>query len=195
MKRPDIIFLTVIICGLIYTSCDSQSPGEPPVWVNYYAFVDEEGKDFFDNNPDYSVENLRIGLSLDMEGNIQIGMLNEGYYYKVNGFNVFGTGPFIRQNQYWHFGNGDVDTLRNSWNPLSVTAENAYNLKSFEHIFNGKVIEKWDFTGSHTVKDWINGNNVGGDILLHERAEGRGFENIKIVYILKKPQPEEFADN
>lgn len=37
----------------------SNLGGEPPVWANYYILVDENGKDFFDSNPDYDLSKLQ----------------------------------------------------------------------------------------------------------------------------------------
>lgn len=177
-----------IILGLLTIlalySCTNPS-GEPPLWSNYYILVDENGLDFFGDNPEYDLSKLRVcfefpGNCTEVSARDDLKMMytffNSSYVFE---FPVFFTHPYLID-----FGNGDIDTLSWEWSPAQSDYENAYHkLTSYSHIYNGEIVEKWEFQNRQEVNDWINGNI---SILRNSIEE---FEKMRVVKIVKKRNP------
>lgn len=171
----------------LFALCNcTNSEGEPPAWSNYYILVDENGKDFFDNNSDYELNKLlgctqipdRCPISIFAEYDQQSmsAYFNSSHLLSFSAFTPF---PI-----YLDFGNGDIDTLSWNWSPSNAKNENNYlELKTYSHIYNGKIVEKWEFQNRQEVNDWINGN------ISVFRSNFEEFEKMRVVKIVKKKNP------
>ncbi len=179
MNLPKIIFVLIII--IAFSNC-TDSGGEPPVWSNYYILVDENGLDFFDNNPDYDLSKLRV--CFDFPGNCTELLAREdlkSMYTFFNSSYVFEFPVFYKNPNIIDFGNGDIDTISWQWSPVRTDYENAYHkLNSYSHIYNGEIVEKWEFQNRQEVNDWINGNISVFKNSIEE------FEKMRVVKIVKK---------
>jgi hypothetical protein len=190
MKNLFNIIVAIVILTQSISCQESGGPQEPPVWFHYFVLLDEEGRDFFETNPSYHIENFRICLTQN-ENNCY--KLEEEPAFveliKQNGENVIGMTPGslsiegrMKTERYFDFGNGDIDTLTFNWAPQSEKPQDRYdNLDYFQFFLNGGLIHEYNFIEKDPAWYMLVSNN--GSI---EKDE------IFKIYITKKPQPEEF---
>jgi len=174
--------LIYLLLGLFFIShagCsdDNNSPGEPIVWYQYFAFVDEEGNDFFKNNSYYT----NVFLLSDF------GEFEFEDSLSINDINVFGYGAWGPSIQYISFGNGDIDTLTKTWEPKSVgnIGGSFEKLESLTFHYNGSEIATWDFVQNPELFNELKERNK------HSIARPTATDPIYIE-IVKTANPNEF---
>ncbi len=174
-------YLALGLFIISHASCtdNNTSPGEPIVWYQYFAFVDEEGNDFFENNIDYKTINIyspRYQTHLKFDDSL-----------KIDGINIYGYGAFGPSTQYFSFGNGDIDTLTKVWEPASIGNVSASidEVENITFLYNGIEIETWDFVQNPRLLNELKERNKNS--IAHPTAT-----NPIYIKITKKANPDEF---
>jgi len=159
MKNISLILASLLF--LIVVSCkEEDTEGEPIVWYHYYAFVDENGNDFFQSYAEY-YETVGI-FTPNFNGTGTNGVYSFEDSTQIDLINIFGTGLWGGSRSYFSFRNGDIDTLTKTWKPASVQSLAAQfdELDEITFSYNGKVVETWDFVENPELLNELKRRNV-----------------------------------
>ncbi len=177
--------LVVLLVLSVLVHCNESSP-EPRFWEHFYVFVDENGNNFFDSNPEYFADSVMHDadwqspqpfLSDKFENNLFTSEKYEEY-------DVFETGAWSRE-LFIFFGNGDIDTLTPKWSPERLHGKFDFFMKeykSFKYFYNSELILHWDFEKNPELQRWD---------LIGLYGNGTPY----IIEIPKAADPDEFDGN
>lgn len=170
--------LLILISALFSFSCQSQeSPGEPPIWSHFIRLETYEGKDYFTENGNYKISDLKL-CTIRSEPFCTLVTSDTLYYTEKDGFNVIGVGR--NGDRFLDFGNGDIDTLSYQWSPNVDPSSNFNNLDYFDVFYNGKKVYRYDF--ENDAPSWEE---------MMKRNGNKFKENLIIIPIVKEDSEEE----
>lgn len=174
MKVIQLVLFLLFVPFIFLHSC--QNPcrfDDPIVWDMFYAFVDVNNHDFFKNNPDYDQPKVFTNHS-----NISEPAFIE---LELDSLSVLGYESWTHE-QYFDFGNGDVDTLLIVWRPANGSIANCIQeVDEVDFIYNDVLVERWD-----------NKNRLNGIPRRNGGVERTTNPNPVFIKIPKKRNPEEF---
>ena len=102
-----------------------------------------------------------------------------------DGFHQFVLGGWAGPITYFHYGNGDIDTLSVSFVPdFDSPIANFKRIKYVRFYFNNKLIEEWDFNNHPEKRDSILMFNT-------EEARLNGFNSEVVIRVPKSPDLDE----
>lgn len=188
MKKSQIIYAFIFLISF-YSCQDSGGPQEPAVWYHNFVFLDEEGRDLFNSNPHYSLDEFSLCFTNDDRHCYKLEVDRQGILDLIqkDGGNLIGMVPRIghedrRGERYFLYGNGDIDTLTFNWAPIKELPKESYeNLDYFQIFLNGKLVHEYNFKEKKPAWYMLVSNNGSKEK-----------DGIYKIYINKKPQPEEF---
>ncbi len=148
MKTIQFVILVVAIMFIMHCK-DEEVPGEPIPMRHFYVFVDENGNNFFDSNPEYIADSVKMNAGgPNSRVFLSEGFANDSFSTEdYEGYDIFESEAWYFK-QYVMFGNGDIDTIHATWKPsdMSPLTEFFYpEFKEFNIYFNGELADHWNF--------------------------------------------------
>jgi hypothetical protein len=142
-------WLFVIILTLQF-SCKEEGEVDPDFFNLETAFVDQEGKDLFDNQLGYEIDSV----TMQHLETYDVGEKGAGIFRKerVDSLNYIDLDGFYVFEIVYIFGNGDLDTMKvTGRNGKEIFGPDFLELDYYEFYYNGELQVIWDLANNKKI--------------------------------------------
>jgi len=140
----------IVTLMIILQSCTEDDIVDGPTFPLEMAFVNPNGKDFFDNQFDYQIDSVAIqNLETYDIGDSGFGVFRIDV---VDNLNYIDFGFFYNFESVYIFGNGDLDTMKvTGRNGKEVFGPDFFELDYYEFYYNGELQVIWDLANNKKI--------------------------------------------